>query len=148
MYGYSVARKPGRYLVTIFIALLTPGCGGGGAALEPDQAQEPGNPATPSAPPAPPAAPPAAPGVPSPIVISTAGSRFNPATVTLQGGGAVTWQFSGATHNVTFEDIAPPGGNIPNSAPGTSASRTFTGEGDYDYFCTIHDGMKGRIRVR
>ena len=60
----------------------------------------------------------------------------------------MTWQFSGATHNVTFKDIAPPGGNIPNSAPGTSASRTFNVEGDYDYFCTIHDGMKGRIRVR
>jgi len=114
-------------------------------------AAPPAPPATP--PPAPAPAPPTAPPppaapAPTTVVVTTPGNAFSPEEVEFAPGGTVTWQFSGTTHNVTFKDIAPPAGNIPNSAPGTSASRTFSVEGDYDYFCTIHDGMKGRIRVR
>jgi plastocyanin len=99
--------------------------------------------------PLPTAPPPPPPTVPArTAVVTTQGSAFSPAEVEFAPGGTVTWQFSGTTHNVTFKDLAPPGGNIQNSAPGTSASRTFPTEGDYDYSCTIHDGMKGRIRVR
>jgi plastocyanin len=112
--------------------------------------QSAATPAPPAAPPAAPApAPPAVPPSPTPTaVVTTPRNAFSPEEVQLAPGGTVTWQFSGSTHNVTFKDLAPPGGNIPNSAPGTSASRTFPAEGDYDFFCTIHDGMKGRIRVR
>ena len=60
----------------------------------------------------------------------------------------MTWAFSGTTHNVTFETLAPPGGNIPDAAPGSTASRTFPQVGDYKYFCSIHGNMKGKIRVR
>ena len=38
----------------------------------------------------------------------------------------MTWQFSGATHNVTFLSTPPTGGNIPDQAPGNSISRTLT----------------------
>jgi len=47
-----------------------------------------------------------------------------------------------------FKDVAPPGGNIPDTPAGSSMTRTFPTAGDYDYECTRHDGMKGRIRVR
>jgi plastocyanin len=82
-------------------------------------------------------------------IITTPGLQFSPDDVAILPGGTVVWQISGTTHNVTFETIAPPGGNIPNTPPGNSAARTFPQGGDYKYFCTIHPGLlKGRIRVR
>jgi plastocyanin len=81
-------------------------------------------------------------------VITTPGLQFSPDDVSIPPGGVVVWQFSGTTHNVTFEGSAPPGGNIPDTAPGNSVARTFPQIGDYKYECTIHPGLlKGRIRV-
>jgi plastocyanin len=79
--------------------------------------------------------------------ITTPGLTFNPDDVRIARGAAVTWVFSGVTHNVTFETSAPPGGNIPDTTPGVSVSRIFPQTGDFKYFCSIHGNMKGRIRV-
>jgi plastocyanin len=79
--------------------------------------------------------------------VTTSGSLFTPERVYIAPGGTVTWAFSG-THNVTFTGPVPPGGNIPDTAAGNSVSRTFPAAGDYDYVCTRHDGMKGRVRVQ
>jgi len=79
-------------------------------------------------------------------VVTTTGDVFAPEEIEVAPGSTVVWQFSG-TYNVTFRDEAPPEGHIPTSS-GTSVARTFTVAGDYDYYCTLHDGMKGRIRVR
>ena len=83
------------------------------------------------------------------VVISTANLTFTPDDVRIPPGQSVTWQFVGATHNVTFEagGPAPPGGNIPDTAPGNSVTRTFPQAGDYKYECTIHKGLNGKIRV-
>jgi plastocyanin len=80
--------------------------------------------------------------------ISTSASQFTPQEVSIRSGQTVLFQFSGATHNVTFKDLRPTEGNVPNSAPGTNATRTFSAPGDYDFYCTWHSGMKGRIRVQ
>lgn len=80
--------------------------------------------------------------------VVTSGNAFSPDDLEIAPGGTVVWQFNG-THNVTFDDDeVPPGGNIPTSDAGTSAARTFPQAGTYDYECTLHSGMKGRIRVR
>ncbi len=83
------------------------------------------------------------------VVISTANLTFTPDDVRIPPGQSVTWQFVGTTHNVTFESggPAPPGGNIPDTAPGNSVSRTFPQAGEYKYECTIHKGLNGKIRV-
>lgn len=80
--------------------------------------------------------------------VTTPNNTFSPERVTIAPGGTVTWQITGATHNITFTDIAPPGGSIPNTAPGNSVSRTFPVADAYDYECTLHPGMKGRVVVR
>lgn len=82
------------------------------------------------------------------VTITTPGNTFSPDDIAIAPGQSVTWAFSGTTHNVTFETLAPPGGNIPDAAPGSTASRTFPQVGDYKYFCSIHGNMKGKIRVR
>jgi plastocyanin len=87
-------------------------------------------------------------GSPASATITTPNLTFSPDDIAIAPGQTVLWTFSGTTHNVTFETIAPPGGNIPDTAPGTSASRTFPQVGDYKYFCSIHSNMKGRVRVK
>lgn len=90
--------------------------------------------------------PPPPPGS-STATVTTPGETFAPQTVTITTGGTVTWQISGATHNVTFSGAAPAGGNIPDTRSGTFA-RQFTTAGSYDYTCTRHSGMQGRVVVQ
>ena len=59
----------------------------------------------------------------------------------------MAWQISGATHNVTFTGASPAGGNIPDTGPGNTVSRTFDGAGSYAYQCTRHSGMTGVVVV-
>jgi plastocyanin len=79
-------------------------------------------------------------------VSAPAGTAFAPTCVELAPGGSVTWSF-GAEHNVQFQGVAPTGGNIGNTSTG-SVSRTFPNAGNYEYTCTIHAGMNGRVVVR
>ena len=79
--------------------------------------------------------------------VTTPGATFSPATVTIPAGASVTWQFSGDRHNVTFSGAAPTGGNIPDT-DGGSVSRTFPAAGTYNYSCTRHNGMSGRVVVQ
>jgi plastocyanin len=102
----------------------------------------------PPAVPPPSAPPPANPPSGSTATVTTPGTTFSPAEVTISTGGSVTWQFSGARHNVTFQGTAPPGGNILDQDPGASVSRTFATAGTYSYVCTRHSGMTGRVTVQ
>lgn len=97
----------------------------------------------------PPSQPPTSPAeAGSSVTVSTPSARFTPAAVTIAVGATVTWQFSEARHNVTFQGNAPATGNIPDADPGTSVSRTFNTAGTFDYLCTRHSGMSGRIIVQ
>jgi plastocyanin len=92
-------------------------------------------------------APPPPPPPTSSVTVTTPGTSFSPQTVTIAPGGSVTWQISGARHNVTFSGAAPTGGNVPDTENG-SATRTFPNAGTYDYQCTRHNGMTGRVVVQ
>jgi plastocyanin len=84
----------------------------------------------------------------STATVTTPNATFSPSDVAIPAGGSVTWQFSEARHNVTFQGATPAGGNIPDQEPGTSASRTFAAAGTYNYVCTRHSGMAGRVTVQ
>jgi plastocyanin len=90
----------------------------------------------------------APPPVASTATVTTPTIAFSPPTVTIAPGGSVTWQLSGATHNVTFDGAAPTGGNVGDTQPGGSATRAFSTAGTYDYHCTRHNGMTGRVVVQ
>ena len=96
-----------------------------------------------------PAAPPTtAPPSAATATVTTPNATFSPADVTIPAGGSVTWRFSEARHNVTFQAAAPAGGNVPDQDSGTAASRTFALPGTYTYSCTRHSGMTGRVIVQ
>jgi plastocyanin len=85
---------------------------------------------------------------PGGVTVTTPGNSFSPSTVTIPVGGSVTWQISGSTHNVTFSGTAPSGGNIGDTSSGSSATRTFSAPGTYNYQCTRHSGMSGSVTVQ
>ena len=108
------------------------------------------------------------PSAPGATVVTTVGTSFSPASVTITPGSSITWQIAGGTHNVTFGGTKPTGGDIPDTGAGNSvsrtfptvggnipegsaaqgASRTFNSAGDYDYHNSRNRDIKGRIRVR
>lgn len=132
------------------------GCGGGGAA--PPSAPLPpggsggtppsGNPTQPTQPTPPTTPPPAA--APSAATITTPERTFSPSAVTVAAGGTVTWQAVDDDHEVVFVGSAPPGGNPGEIEEGTSAARTFTEAGSYDFECLRHrdKGMRGTVVVQ
>jgi len=66
---------------------------------------------------------------------------------TVAVGGTVTWNFTGAVgHNVT-SSAAP---SFTGSSTMTSGTHVFTfgAAGAYNYMCTIHPSMQGRVVVR
>ena len=79
-------------------------------------------------------------------VAATTGNAFSPGCVELAPGGSVTWTFA-SEHNVQFQGSQPTGGNIDRTSTG-SVSRTFPNAGNYEYTCTLHAGMNGRVVVR
>ena len=80
-------------------------------------------------------------------VAAPPGTAFSPTCVELAPGGTVTWTFGAELHNVQFSGPQPTGGHIASTSS-TTASRTFPNAGNYEYACTLHAGMTGRVVVR
>ncbi len=69
--------------------------------------------------------------------------KFQPAEVTIQKGGTITWTNADtAVHDVKFKDS-----ESPDLKKGGQYSRTFDKPGTYDYLCEVHPAMKGRVIV-
>jgi YVTN family beta-propeller protein len=77
--------------------------------------------------------------------VSIANFAFIPPVVTIAPGDSVTWgNDDGAPHAVAFKDGAPGSDSL---LPGKTFRRTFERPGSYDYFCSIHPFMTGRVVV-
>jgi len=78
-------------------------------------------------------------------------SSFSPSSVILSRGGTVTW----VNDNPIAHDITPNNANQGGTwtarkiaaNTGTSFAFQFSSPGVYDYHCTLHSGMTGRITV-
>lgn len=81
-------------------------------------------------------------------VCMTLANTFNPATLTVARGTAVTWDNqTSVTHNVTFDTQGSPS-SITDFSSGTR-SATFPNAGTFDYHCSIHgQSMSGSIVVQ
>ncbi|HEY2852082.1 MAG TPA: plastocyanin/azurin family copper-binding protein [Gemmatimonadaceae bacterium] len=73
-------------------------------------------------------------------------NAFDPQQVDIAAGGTVNFNWSGVTHNVTWQ--APPVSvsNIADRSSGT-VSVTLNTAGTYNYQCTLHAGMTGTVTV-
>ena len=80
-----------------------------------------------------------------PSDISIIDNAFSPLTRTIATGATLRWTNGGnLPHTVTARDSSFDSGFL---SPGGSFQRTFVSPGVFDYFCTIHPGMKGVITV-
>ena len=78
--------------------------------------------------------------------VSIANFAFAPTEITIAPGESVIWtNDDGAPHGLEFDDNAP-GTNL--LLPGASFSRRFDQPGTYDYNCSVHPYMTGRVVVR
>jgi YVTN family beta-propeller protein len=78
--------------------------------------------------------------------VSIANFAFLPAALTITAGEAVTWvNDDGAPHAVGYMDGAP---GTDLLLPGARFTRTFDRPGTYEYSCSVHPYMSGRVIVR
>jgi plastocyanin len=75
-----------------------------------------------------------------------AGMAFSPGTITVPVNTTITWKNNdNMAHTVTADDNSFDSGNI---GAGSSFSRTFSVAGTYNYHCTLHAGMNGKVIVQ
>jgi plastocyanin len=78
--------------------------------------------------------------------VSIANFAFTPGEITITPGESVTWtNDDGAPHGLEFHDGAA---GTDLLLPGASFSRRFDRPGTYDYNCSVHPYMTGRVVVR
>lgn len=78
--------------------------------------------------------------------VSIENFEFRPNTVTIASGDTVAWKNNdGSPHAVAFTDGTAGSGSL---FPGNTFSRTFQKPGSYDYYCSIHTYMTGKVEVK
>ena len=78
--------------------------------------------------------------------VSIANFAFTPGEITIAPGESVTWtNDDGAPHGLKYHDGAK---GTDLLLPGASFSRRFDRPGTYDYNCSVHPYMTGRVIVR
>ena len=82
--------------------------------------------------------------------ISIKGFAFNPNQPSVAKGATITWSNDdGTTHTVTSGVPGTLSGKFDQRVePGTTFSFTFTESGTYEFFCNIHNSMRGVVTVK
>lgn len=82
--------------------------------------------------------------------ISIKGFAFNPVQLSVTKGATITWtNDDGTTHTVTSGVPGTPSGKFNQSVDaGKTFSFTFTDAGTYEFFCNIHNSMRGTVTVK
>jgi plastocyanin len=82
-----------------------------------------------------------------PVAVSS--DVFTPKTITIDPGDTVTWNNTGGSHNVRFDDGSFEEPASPDNSSWTR-QRTFNTPGTFSYFCEQHVdvGMTGTVTVR
>jgi YVTN family beta-propeller protein len=74
-----------------------------------------------------------------------AGFAFAPQVITIKAGDEVTWSNNdGPAHTVTFKNGSA---GAKGLSPGETFTRVFDQPGTYEYFCSFHPYMSGRVVV-
>jgi plastocyanin len=94
---------------------------------------------------------PVSPAPPSPTpppnyAVNIQNLQFVPDIITIQVGGVLTWTNSDGFAHTVKGDTAPfASGRLDQN---TKFSQTFDAPGTYNYHCTIHPFMRGRVVVK
>ena len=126
----------------VFIALVIAACGGGDGPTDNDDDDDDDCPGAPGCP-----------DDPVPVVTTSVAVRnnntFNPDYIRVSPGATVTFTWEGTTsepHNINFTN--PGIDDAGDRTTGTHEATMPTAAGPYDYTCTNHSGMDGRVLVQ
>lgn len=73
---------------------------------------------------------------------------FSPATITVKVGTTVTWtNQDSAAHTVTSDSGSKDSFDSGSMAQGKTFSHTFKTAGTFNYICTFHPDMMGKVEV-
>ncbi len=76
--------------------------------------------------------------------VSIANFAFDPADLTVKAGTEVTWTNNDSTtHTINFDSF-----NSGDVAPGSTYKHTFADKGTFNYHCSIHPSMQGKVTVQ
>ena len=87
------------------------------------------------------------------------GSHWTPATVSVETGDTVTWEFVTSDHNLVSTNASPtdprwepliypgPGEYYPPAPVGATTEYTFYKSGTYEFICLVHPFMYGQATV-
>ena len=82
----------------------------------------------------------------APVAVTISQFAFAPKEITVAPGTTVVWTNKDETpHTVTGKDAGGP--KSPAMDTDDRYEYTFTGEGDFSYFCTLHPFMTGIVHV-
>jgi plastocyanin len=73
---------------------------------------------------------------------------MDPAAVTVKPGTTVTWINDGPTIHTTTSRATPALWDSGILQVGQKFSHTFTKPGEYDYWCSLHPQMLGKVIVK
>ncbi len=122
--------KKGWIIGALILVVLISGCTSGPTTTAPTQKATP-----PVATPPPPT---------DAVQVQNIDYTFFPAQVTIAKGGTVTWtQKDSDPHTVTGDGFSS--GKLSQRQ---TYSHTFNEAGTYDYWCTIHSSMRGKVIVK
>lgn len=85
---------------------------------------------------------------PQQVAITISDFAFTPRIDTVAVGGTVTWTNSGAAPHTATSTADPSVWDSGSLATGQNFARVFPAAGSFDYDCTIHPQMTGRIVAR
>lgn len=87
----------------------------------------------------------------APVTVTIKSFQFMPAELTVPSGTTVTWNNTDKIlHTATSGKPGAPDGRFHGEMPdaGTSYGTTLTGAGVYEYFCSRHEQMLGKVVVQ
>lgn len=78
------------------------------------------------------------------INVKINGYKFDPQTVNINKGDTVIWENEDSIiHNIASNDFTS-----PSLSKGDTFSFTFKDAGTFDYICSLHANMKGKVIVK
>lgn len=87
---------------------------------------------------------------PMTVAVDIRSFSFQPATLEVTAGSRVTWTNRDAAPHTVSQGTSPSPGGLFDSGTlqqDQQFSFTFANPGNYEYFCKIHDSMKGTVKV-
>jgi plastocyanin len=87
-------------------------------------------------------------GAPNVVTVEIRNFAFDPATVTVHPGDTVEWKNEDNAPHTATADTPKPGFDSGVVQPGAAWRYDAREKGTYNYICTIHPYMKGKLIVQ